>query len=206
MQITLPASRARIQWTNSCVNMEWLRYSVVMKLFAAAMKTSNTQSCPCHAPRTHLQSPRWMTWKQSWKSILTKSDQAPGTWSDAAPPTFTRLATVSLIFLHCAFWTMLVAVLTGVNDVGLDLGAGNRIILGFLDRWENAFRAESSVTIHVWLALMLIGLTLARLLWRLFGRSHVLAGVSGALFGLLTLLSFWTLLAATYVGASVSHK
>jgi uncharacterized membrane protein len=116
-----------------------------------------------------------------------------------------QLAALSMIFLQCAFWTMLLAVLTGLNDVGLDLGAGNRVMLGFRDRWENAFRAESSVTIHVWLALMLIALTLTRLLWRSLGRG-ALTGISGAAFGLLTLLNFWALLAATYVGASITHK
>ena len=101
---------------------------------------------------------------------------------------------------------MLLAVLSGLNDVGLDLGAGNRLMLGFRDRWENAFRAESSITIHVWLALILIALTLTRLVWRSIGRSRALTGVSSAAFGFFTLLSFWTLLAATYVGASINHK
>ena len=117
-----------------------------------------------------------------------------------------QLASLSLIFLHGAFWTMLLAVLSGLNDVGLDLGAGNRIMLGLHDRWENAFRAESSITIHIWLALILIAITLTRLLWRSLGRGRALAGISGAAFGLLTLLNFWTLLAATYVGASITHK
>jgi uncharacterized membrane protein len=116
-----------------------------------------------------------------------------------------QLIALSLIFLHCAFWTMLLAVLTGLNDLGLDLGSGNRIMLGFHDRWENAFRAASSITIHVWLALMLMALTLTRLLWRSLGRG-ALTGISGAAFGLLTLLNFWALLAATYVGASITHK
>lgn len=101
---------------------------------------------------------------------------------------------------------MLLAVLSGLNDVGLDLGPGNRLVLGFQDRWENAFRAESSITIHVWLALILIGLTLMRLLWRTFRRESALIGVSGVTFGLVTLSNFWVLLAATYVGASISHK
>jgi uncharacterized membrane protein len=117
-----------------------------------------------------------------------------------------QVAALSLIFLHCAFWTMLLAVLTGLNDVGLDLGAGNRIMLGFRDRWENAFRAQSSVTIHVWLALILIALTSTRLVWRSLGRDRVLNGIRGATFAVLTLLNFWTLLAATYVGASITHK
>ena len=101
---------------------------------------------------------------------------------------------------------MLLAVLSGLNDVGLDLGPGNRIILGFRDRWENAFRAQSSITVHVWLAFILIALTLVRLLWRSSGRGRALTGVSGAAFGVLALLNFWALLAATYVGASITHK
>jgi uncharacterized membrane protein len=117
-----------------------------------------------------------------------------------------QIAALSLIFLHCAFWTMLLAVISGLHDVGLDLGPGNRIMLGFHDRWENAFRAESSITIHVWLALTLIGLTLTRLLWRSLGRGRALRGVSGVAFGLFTVVSFWTLLASTYIGASITHK
>lgn len=101
---------------------------------------------------------------------------------------------------------MLLAIVSGLNDVGLDLGAGNRMILGFRDRWENAFRAQSSVTIHVWLALTLVAITLTRLVWRSLGRDRALAGVCGVAFGLLTLLNFWVLLAATYVGASITHK
>lgn len=117
-----------------------------------------------------------------------------------------HLASLSFIFLHCALWAMLLAVLSGLNDAGLDLGPGNRLVLGFQDRWENAFRAESSITIHVWLALILIALTLMRLLWRTFRRESALGGVSGVTFGLVTLLNFWVLLAATYVGSSISHK
>ena len=117
-----------------------------------------------------------------------------------------QIAFLSLIFLHCALWTMLLAVLSGLNDVGLDFGAGNRLILGFRDRWENAFRAQSSITIHVWLAITLVGVTLTRLVWRSLGRERVLAGICGLAFGLLTLVNFWVLLAATYVGASITHK
>lgn len=117
-----------------------------------------------------------------------------------------QIASLSLIFLHCTFWTMLLAVLSGLNDVGLDLGAGNRIVLGFRDRWENAFRAQSSVTIHVWLALVLVAVTLTRLVWRSLSRDRALAGLGGVAFGLLTLVNFWVLLAATYVGASITHK
>ena len=117
-----------------------------------------------------------------------------------------QVATLSLIFLHCAFWTMLLAVLSGLNDVGLDLGAGNRIALGFQDRWENAFRAQSSVTIHVWLALILIALTAMRLLWRSLARNRALSGVNGVAFAVVTLLNFWGLLAAAYIGGSITHK
>lgn len=66
--------------------------------------------------------------------------------------------------------------LVGALDAGLDLGPGNPLWLGLKDRWANAFRWESSVTMHAWLALGLVATTSGRLLWRKLGRSAVLRG------------------------------
>ncbi len=90
--------------------------------------------------------------------------------------------------------------------MGLDLGTNNKIWMGIQDRWENAFRWESSITVHAWLAMGLIVLTLVRLLLRSFTASNLLCGPKGVIFGLLTFFNLWVLLATAYVGGMISHK
>lgn len=108
-------------------------------------------------------------------------------------------------FLRLAFWMMLIAAVAGLHDSGLNLGPGNKMWLGLEDRWQNAFRLASAITLHVWLALGLVGLTLARLLWRLRQRAQALAGQQALGYGFLTVASLWVLLAMSYVGGSISH-
>ena len=109
-------------------------------------------------------------------------------------------------FLHASLWTMLIVVIAGVHDAGLDLGAGNLLWLGLQDRWQQAFRLHSSVTMHSWLALALLAITAARLLWRKFVGPDALRGGQGWAYGLTTFIGLWILTAAGYVGGLISHK
>ena len=95
---------------------------------------------------------------------------------------------------------------TGIHDSGLNLGPGNKFLLGFEDRWNNAFRFESSVSIHVWLALALFVLTLSRLLWRWKRGEQVFQGLEGVLFGMVAFAGIWFLFAMSYVGGLISHS
>lgn len=107
--------------------------------------------------------------------------------------------------LKWGLFSILIAMVAGIHDIGLDLGIGNKILLGFKDRIENTFQFESSITIHSWLAIVLFLLTFIRLWWRSLKRENVLKSYSGFCFGVLTLFSIWVLLAASYVGGLISH-
>jgi hypothetical protein len=105
-------------------------------------------------------------------------------------------------------WTVLfmaIVVVAGLHDSGLNLGPGNKIWLGIHDRWQNRFRLQSSVTLHMWLAVLLFGLTAVRLLWRWRYGSGALAGNQAGGYGILTLLGLWCLMAASYAGGVISH-
>jgi hypothetical protein len=60
--------------------------------------------------------------------------------------------------------------------------------------------------VHSWLALSLLAITAARLLWRKFGGPDVLRGRQGWAYGLMILIGLWVLTAAGYVGGLISHK
>jgi hypothetical protein len=108
--------------------------------------------------------------------------------------------------LHLSLWTMLIVAITGVHDAGLDLGDCNTIWLGLQDRWRQAFRWHSSITVHSWLALALLAVTAARLLLRKFVGPDALRGGQGWGYGLMTLIGLWILTATGYVGGMISHK
>jgi uncharacterized membrane protein len=112
----------------------------------------------------------------------------------------------SFVFLHWGFWAIMVAAVAGFHDVGLDLGVGNRIWLGLQDRWHNVFRFQSAITVHAWLALGLLVITLTRLLWRKLGGAVAIRGVRGCGYAGLTFVSLWLLTAAAYVGGRVVYK
>jgi len=109
-------------------------------------------------------------------------------------------------FLKAGCWSLLPVVAAGVHDCGLALGPGNTFLLGVQDRLENAFRFESSVTVHVWLAGLLLVLTFCRLLWRWRRGPQVWQGPSGYWYGGLTGFGIWCLLAMSYVGGLISHR
>jgi uncharacterized membrane protein len=109
-------------------------------------------------------------------------------------------------FLHLSLWTMVMVVIAGLHDVGLDLGAGNTIWLGLQDRWHNTFRFQSSVTVHTWLAMALLMITVGRLIWRKISGTNALRGAQGWAYALISLTSLWVLSAAGYVGGLLSHK
>jgi Predicted membrane protein (DUF2231) len=126
-----------------------------------------------------------------------------GLWRVTAKPGHEPLA---YGFLQASLWTMLMVAIAGVHDAGLDLGAGNPLWLGLQDRWRQGFRWRSSITVHSWLALALLAITAARLLWRKIGGPYVLRGGQGWAYGLITLIGLWILTAAGYVGGMITHK
>lgn len=100
---------------------------------------------------------------------------------------------------------LVLGIVTGVHDAGLDHGEGNVFLLGLADRYRNAFRLQSTVSVHVLLSLAVVGLVALRLVWR-----PRIAGAVGERrfarpYAVLTLVNVWMLLAAAYVGAQVSH-
>jgi hypothetical protein len=111
----------------------------------------------------------------------------------------------ALLFLYWAATSMLVVALAGLHDSGLNLGPGNKFWLGLQDRWHNAFRFQSSITVHVWLTLSLMAVTALRLVWRARLGSAVLRGRQGWAFAFATVLSLWMLFVAGYVGGRISH-
>ena len=124
-------------------------------------------------------------------------------WRVTGKPGQESLAYASL---HASVWTMLIVAIAGVHDAGLDLGPGNLLWLGLQDRWRQAFRWHSSVTVHSWLALALVAITAARLLWRKLVGPDALRGGQGWAYGLMTLIGLWILTAAGYVGGMINHK
>lgn len=109
-------------------------------------------------------------------------------------------------FLRWSLWSMLVVIVAGLHDTGLDLGAGNKIWLGLQDRWHNLLRFQSSVTVHSWLSLGLLVITTVRAFWRTVGGAAALRGGCGWGYAFLTLASLWVLTATGYVGGLISHK
>ena len=109
-------------------------------------------------------------------------------------------------FLQASFWSMVPVMAAGIHDSGLNLGPGNKFLLGFEDRWDNAFRFESSISIHVWLAIALFVLTLSRLVWRWKRGEKVFHGGEALIFGLVTFAGMWCLFAMSYVGGLISHQ
>jgi len=124
-------------------------------------------------------------------------------WRVTGKPGQESLAYASL---HASVWTMLIIAITGVHDAGLDLGPGNLFWLGLQDRWRQAFRWHSSITVHSWLALALVTITVARLLWRKLAGLNALRGRQGWAYGLMIFVGLWILTAAGYVGGMISHK
>jgi len=109
-------------------------------------------------------------------------------------------------FLNAAFWFIPIVVIAGFHDCGLSLGSGNEFLLGLQDRWENAFRLQSSVTVHFWLALLLIGITSCRLFWRWRSGPQVWKGGKGFFYCFFIFIGIWCLFAMGYVGGLLSHK
>ena len=108
--------------------------------------------------------------------------------------------------LKLGWWSLLIAAAAGIHDAGLNLGPGNRFVLGLQDRWDNLFRFESSITVHVWLAGLLLGVTLCRLFWRWRRGPHVWQGLAGYWYSGLTGFGIWCLFAMSYVGGLISHR
>ncbi len=109
------------------------------------------------------------------------------------------------IFLKAAFGSIWVVAATGFHDCALNMGEGNKFLLGLQDRLKGAFNFDSSVTIHFWLALLLFAMTSFRFLWRWRKGPQALQGKSAWIYGIFTFLGIWCLLAASYVGGLMSH-
>jgi uncharacterized membrane protein len=109
-----------------------------------------------------------------------------------------RFLAVSAVFL-------VLGIASGVHDAGLDHGDGNLFLLGLADRYKNAFRLESSVSVHVLLSLGVVAVVVVRLAWRLRAAGAIGERRFARVYAVLTLANLWMLLAAAYVGAQVSH-
>ena len=111
----------------------------------------------------------------------------------------------SLSFLAAALLTMVLAILAGIHDSGLDLGEGNVFLLGLQDRWQSAFVFRSSVTVHMWLSLALFALSFARFTWRKC-LANALRHPQAFVYGAALFFNFWLLIAAAHLGATLNHK
>lgn len=109
-------------------------------------------------------------------------------------------------FLKAGFWSIFIVAAAGIHDCGLNMGSGNKFLLGLEDRWENKFNFESTITVHLWLALFVFAITVSRFLWRRWKGSQLLQGKGGWAYGFLVLIGVWSLFAMSYVGGSVSHN
>ncbi len=112
----------------------------------------------------------------------------------------------ALYALRIAVISLAVAALAGFHDAGAGLGEGNPFILGFQNRIKNFFNFMSPLTVHLWLALSLIVLTLIRFFWREIKGKNALLGLSGILYCFFTLLSLWVLISTAYMGGMLSQK
>jgi thiol-disulfide isomerase/thioredoxin/uncharacterized membrane protein len=108
--------------------------------------------------------------------------------------------------LWCAVASFVPAILTGLNDVGTDLGPGWAFWNGLVDRVRHLFLLKSTVSLHVLFALATVTVTVARIGWRVRAREKALQGRSRLVFLTLTLLGVWMLFAAGQVGGSISHR
>ncbi|MBI3540655.1 MAG: hypothetical protein HY073_00670 [Deltaproteobacteria bacterium] len=108
-------------------------------------------------------------------------------------------------FLKITFWSLFVVAAAGFHDCGLVLGTGNKFLLGIQDRWENAFRFQSTITVHFWLAVLTFVIVLLRFVWQ-SRNPKVLQGKGAYLYGFMTVMGIWSLLATSYVGGMMSHK
>ena len=115
-------------------------------------------------------------------------------------------AKLAFNFLTASFISILIVMVAGIHDCGLNLGPGNKFLLGLHDRLANAFHFQSSVTVHFWLAIALLMLVLCRLVWYWRRGVEVLKGGGGILYGVLVLMGLWVLLSMSYVGGSLSHQ
>jgi peroxiredoxin/uncharacterized membrane protein len=108
--------------------------------------------------------------------------------------------------LYLAFFGLLAAALAGIRDSGLDQGEGMLLAIGLRDRLANLWRFESTITVHSWLALAVVALTLVRLLWRWRAGPRALEGRAAPAYGALTLVGLWCLAAAAYAGGIITHS
>ena len=109
-------------------------------------------------------------------------------------------------YLKVGFVSIVIAMAVGIHDCGLNLGPGNKFLLGFQDRLDNAFRFQSSVTIHFWLAILLFVMTLSRLIYGWCGGERIRQGRGVGFYGFLVVIGLWVLLAMSYVGGLLNHQ
>lgn len=111
-----------------------------------------------------------------------------------------RFASRLLLIAVCSF---VPAILTGVADSGVD--AGLSFGQALRERYYNAWRTESAVSLHVLYALAAALLAGARLTWLLLSRSRALRGRQRRGYVAVTLVNLWLLLGAAQVGGGISH-
>ncbi|HTL70139.1 MAG TPA: DUF2231 domain-containing protein [Candidatus Eisenbacteria bacterium] len=106
-------------------------------------------------------------------------------------------------FLKAGFWSSLVVAATGFHDAGLLCGPGNPFLLGLRDRLQNYRRFDMLVTVHFWLASLLVALVAVRFGWR--ASRGPLRGAAAWAYAGLALAGIWCLLAMSYAGGMMYH-
>lgn len=107
--------------------------------------------------------------------------------------------------LWSAVLTLPLAVYSGLSDAGADLGPGWAFWNGLVDRVHHFLRLESTVSLHVIYALVVVATAVTRLLWRERAKTDPIAGAQRGLFEFITAVGLWALFAAGQVGGSISH-
>ncbi|MBI3557756.1 MAG: TlpA family protein disulfide reductase [Deltaproteobacteria bacterium] len=108
--------------------------------------------------------------------------------------------------LALATLSLIPVLFSGFHDSGFNLGPGSQVLNGIKDRFTNFWRLESTVSLHFLLALALLAITGARLLWRTLAGDQAFQGRQKFGFAALTVLGLWVLFAAGQVGGGISHS
>ncbi len=114
-----------------------------------------------------------------------------------------ELARLAAWLLLLAVISFIPAIMTGIADSGVD--AGLSFGQAFRERYNNAWRTESAVSLHVLYALAAALVAAARLTWLHVSRSRALRGKQRIAFAAVTLVNLWLLFGAGQVGGGISH-
>jgi len=113
---------------------------------------------------------------------------------------------LSRLLLWLAALSFVPTFYTGLRDVGTDLGPGWAFWNGLRDRIDHLFVLQSTISLHVILALVCSVITAARLVWRLRSGDRALEGGQGIAFIAAMAAGLWMLLGAGQVGGGLFHR